>query len=372
MSIVELISPGESWGGIEQHILDLTKGLSKRGHKITFATRDMEHATSRYREAGEINLFPVRNALDFETIFGVAALIRKVKADIIHTHTSRDAWMAVFASMIAGRGKVVTTRHVPLPAKRDRLHKFFYDRLAAVFCVSNYVRDIFLGAPPFVDPEKVKITYPVISLDKFGLPDNGAKALRLKWGMADNDFVIGFVGRITVEKGLDDLIGATALLKDKGVLFKLALVGQVNPDTPEYLEHLKDLTRLNGLEEYVVFEGFTTQVNAVMQAVDCLVIPSVIPETFGLALCEAAACGKPVIASNTGAQGEIVQDGVSGFIVPPGQPENLATALYKLVSDPRAAQVMGECGRRHVAEQFASEQIIVEVENHLSGLAHRD
>lgn len=361
LTIIELISPGENWGGIEQHILDLSKGLKERGHQVVFASRAMEHAVAKYAAVGEVHAVPVRNALDLGTIRTVARLIRAVQADIVHTHTSRDAWMALFATMLAGRAKAVTTRHVPLAAKKDVLHSWFYNRLAAIICVSRYVREIFLSSRPDIDASKVTVAYPSIDLAKFTA--GSRERFRELWGVGEDDFLVGFVGRVTWEKGLDDLLAAAALVKDDFPSLKLAVIGMVNADTPEYLDKLKSYAVDSGLGDRVVFQGITPDVADVMHAIDCLAAPSVIPETFGLVLCEALAAGRPAIATATGAQGEIVDDGINGILVPARDSVKLAAAIGRLAGDRGLARRMGEAGQRDILNRFGADSTLNAVED---------
>lgn len=361
LSIIQFTSPGENWGGIEQHVRDLGAGLTERGHKVVFASRPMPHAVAKLREVGEVYTYPMINALDVKTILGVARLIGAKAADIVHAHTSRDTWNALFATMVAGRGRVVTTRHVPLAAKKDLLHAWFYNRLGAILCVSEYVRGIVTGDPPRVDPAKVRVAYPVVSLERY--TRGAGDRFRRAWKLAAGDFAVGFVGRITVEKGLDDLIDAAGLLRKDHPSLKLVLVGQVNADTPEYLDQLKSRAAARGVGDSVVFQEFTPDMADVVQALDCVAVPSIIPETFGLALCEALAGGRPVIASDTGAQREIVREGETGYIVPPRQPAALAGAIGRLAGDRPLARAMGEAGRRDVLERFGAERTIGAVES---------
>ncbi|HWQ61565.1 MAG TPA: glycosyltransferase family 4 protein [Negativicutes bacterium] len=361
LSIIELISAREAWGGIEQHALDLSRGLKERGHRVVFATRPVDFVIERYRQVGEVFPFPITGAADLKTIRGLAALIRDEQVDIIHTHTSRDAWTAVFAALAAGRGRVVTTRHVPLAAKTDFVHTWFYNRLAAIICVSEYVRASLLASTPRFDRTKVRVIYPGIRLERFAA--GSADRYRRQWGVGDDEFLIGFVGRITVEKGLDDLVVAAAALRRRQIAFKMVLVGDNNVNTPTYLTDLLAAADRQGLGGVVVHQGFTTDIADVMYALDCLVLPSNTPETFGLVLCEALACGKPVIATPTGAQAEIVRDGVNGFLVPPDQPEIMAAALAKLIADRELASRLGAAGRKIVFDDFAIEKTLDKIEH---------
>ncbi len=352
LAVIELISAREAWGGIEQHALDLARGLKERGHKVIFATRPVEFVIERYSQVGEVFQFPIAGAADLKTIRGLAALIKKENIDIIHTHTSRDAWTAVFAALAAGRGKVVTTRHVPLAAKTDIVHTWLYNRLAAIICVSQYVRGILLSHSPRFDLDKVKVIFPGIRLERLagGSPDKYRQA----WGVGDDEFLIGYVGRVTVEKGLDDLVAAAAELRKRQMAFKVVLVGDNNVNTPTYLADLLEAAKRQGVGGNIIHQGFSADIADIMSAFDCLVLPSITPETFGLVLCEALVCGKPVIATPTGAQPEIVRDGANGFLVPPGQPEKLAAALMRLITDRELGHRLGAAGREMVRERFAS------------------
>jgi glycosyltransferase involved in cell wall biosynthesis len=360
LSVIELVSARGNWGGIEQHVLDLSRGLKERGHRLLFATRPVDFVIERYREVGEVFPFPIKGAVDLKTIRGLAALIRDERVDIVHTHTSRDAWTAVFAALAAGRGRVVTTRHVPLAAKTDFVHGWFYNRLAAIICVSEYVRASLLASAPRFDPAKVRVIYPGIRLERFAAGSRGK--YRQKWGVGDDDFLIGYVGRITVEKGLDDLIAAAAALRREGIAFKAVLVGEVNTKTPAYLDQLLAAAERQGIGGVFVHQSFTTDIADVMYALDCLVLPSNTPETFGLVLCEALACGKPVVATPTGAQAEIVRDGVNGVLVPPDRPDIMAEALARLIADRELAVRLGTAGRNIVFADFALEKTLDNVE----------
>ena len=360
LSIIQLVSARYDWGGIEQHTKDLARGLQDRGHKLLVVARDVEFFVNMYREVCPVFTFPIRGSVDLSSIYGLAKLIRREKVDIIHTHTSRDAWMALFAASLAGRGKVVTTRHVPLAAKRDGIHQWYYRRLAGIYCVSDYVRNIFLGNPPAVDPDKVITVYPGINIDK--LKAGPTEDLRKRLGIAGGEFVIGFVGRITREKGIDVLLRAVAEFRKARDNFRVLVVGEVNPITPGYLAELKTLGEQLAIAGRVEFFGFAKNIADVLYAMDVLVLPSVTPETFGLVLGEALACGKPVISTDTGAQREFIVSGETGYLVAAGAVNELAAALAKLNADPTLSRRMGETGRQMIEDRFSQQAAIRVIE----------
>lgn len=326
---MEIISISYEWGGIEQHVKDLSTGLKNRGHKVIVVCRDFKLHVDAYSEYCQVHTLPIRNSVDLQTIWGLSKLIKREQIDIVHTHTSRDAWIALFATWLAHRGKVITTRHVPFLAKQDAFHTWYYNQLSGIICVSEFVKSRFLGDNPKIKTDKVQVIYPGIRIcrDKTVVK----RIVRDRFAISDNTFLIGFVGRLTVEKGVDNLLDALALLKEKKENFKLVLVGEVNPMTPDYLDHLKTKAQQLGVAHYIEFFGFSKDVTSIMHDIDVLVQPSIHPETFGLVLCEAILASKPVISTAAGAQGEIITDGVNGFLVPVSAPEAIAEKLMVIM-----------------------------------------
>lgn len=361
LSIIEMISISYEWGGIEQHVKDVASGLVNNGHKVTVVCRDVEMYKKAYGEVCPVHILPIRSAIDPITVYGLAKLIKETQADIIHTHTSRDSWLALFATWLAGRGKVVTTRHVPLLAKQDFIHTWYFNQLSGIICVSEFVKNKFLGNHPKIHTQNVKIIYPGIKIN-----DNAQitkRIIRDKLGIDDETFLIGFVGRVTMEKGLDDLVEAVALLKQKTTSFRLVIVGGVNPKTPEYADELRAKATSLGINDYLDFYGFCEDIPSVMHDIDCLVLPSIIPETFGLVICEALLAQKPVVTTNTGAQVEIVQDGISGLVVSPFAPDAIVDKLFTLSNNRDIGECFGRLGRQIVLERFGAKTMIEELED---------
>lgn len=361
LSIIEMISISYEWGGIEQHVRDLAERLVNNGHNVTVVCRDVEMYKKNYGEICPVKVLPIRSAIDPVTVYGLAKLIKEKKADIIHTHTSRDSWLALFASWLAGRGKVITTRHVPLLAKQDAIHTWYFNQLAGIICVSEFVKNKFLGASPKINTQNVRVIYPGIKINEEVKVTK--RIVRDKFGIDDETFLIGFVGRVTVEKGLDDLLKAVSLLKMNVTNFKLVIVGGVNPKTPEYINELKAKADKLGISEFVKFYGFCSDIPSVMRDIDCLVLPSIIPETFGLVLCEAMLAGKPVITTDTGAQSEIVEDGVNGFTVPARASISIAEKLDSFIKNTELCAMLGAKGKKDVETRFDLNTMVSQLEN---------
>ena len=160
-----------------------------------------------------------------------------------------------------------------------------------------------------------------------------------------------YAGVLTPVKGVDVLLDALALLRDRGHAVPLVLAG--DGSARESLE--RQAERL-GLRSLVTFRGHVDQreLCRLMATAHALVLPSH-SEGFGLVCIEALACGTPVVASNVGGVREIVRDGFNGHLVPPGDARGLADALAGRLCDPAGTRAMGIRGRVDVAARFASD-----------------
>jgi glycosyltransferase involved in cell wall biosynthesis len=169
--------------------------------------------------------------------------------------------------------------------------------------------------------------------------------VRRQLGIGPDELVIGVVGNIKDWKGQDVLIRALPLLP-RATPWKCLVIGAVSATSPTSVAYgrlLEDLVREFGLVDRVIFTGYRSDVPALVRALDILVHTSVTPEPFGLVILEGMALAKPVVCSAHGGPVEIVEDGVSGFLVPPGDPEALSVRLVMLLA---SREIRDQTGRR--------------------------
>jgi glycosyltransferase involved in cell wall biosynthesis len=161
--------------------------------------------------------------------------------------------------------------------------------------------------------------------------DEGASIPRPKFLPAGDGFIL-FVGTLSRHKGLHALLEAYARLEKSP---PLVLIGARHKTTPENLP----------TGTVMVSESSHEEVMAAWRHCGIAVVPSLWPEPFGLVAVEAMASGRPVVASDMGGLSEIVENGVTGLLVPPGDPAALATAMKRLIDDPKLAADLGAAGR---------------------------
>jgi glycosyltransferase involved in cell wall biosynthesis len=161
---------------------------------------------------------------------------------------------------------------------------------------------------------------------------------------------IGVVGRLAPQKGQREFLVAfaTAFAADPSV--RARIVGAALFGEDDYAAALGDLARDLGVADRVDLVGFVPDVAAELARLDVLVVPSIVPEGFGLTVVEGMAAGLPVIAPDAGGPAEIVTNGVDGVLVPAGDSAALASAMRRLAGDPSVRQRLGDAARQRAAD----------------------
>jgi starch synthase len=301
-------------------------------------------------------------------------------ADLVHSHT----WYANFAGFTAKRlhgiPHVVTAHSLePLrPWKAEQLgggyrlsswvERTAFEDADAVIAVSDGMRRDILRAYPAIDPGRVEVVYNGIDLSDWQ-PNHDPETARALGLAPDRPSVI-FEGRITRQKGLPYLLRAARLLPPEVQLVLCAGA----PDTEEIMSEVTGLVdELRAERGGVVWIDRHLprgELTALLTAATVFVCPSVY-EPLGIVNLEAMACSAPVVGTATGGIPEVVEDGVTGVLVPIEQADDgtgtpldpdafvadLAAALTRVVTDPATARAMGEAGRRRAEAHFAWDAI---------------
>ena len=177
--------------------------------------------------------------------------------------------------------------------------------------------------------------------------------------------VIGVIGNIRRWKGQHVAVEAMQYLIGKYKDLRCVLVGEISNSEQdmEYLIYLKELTSNYGLENNIIFTGYRKDVLNILSRIDILVHTSVFPEPLGRVILEGMVFRKPVIATNHGGPLECIEDGISGFLVEPGNPEVLAEKISFLLENREIAKRVGENARKRVEEKFGIEINVRKIEN---------
>jgi glycosyltransferase involved in cell wall biosynthesis len=224
----------------------------------------------------------------------------------------------------------------------DRLLRGLTD---AAIAVSHSTRD-FLVNERSVPAERVRVIWNGAPLEEFApVPRERALAVRRGLSLPDDALVVGTVGRLSAQKGHRFLLDATATLLPRRPEARLLIAGD-----GDLFEDLRGQAARLGISDRVVFAGHRTDVADVLGALDVFCISSLYEGT-PLALFEAMAAGKPVVSTSVDGCREVLEDGVSGLLVPPADAAALAAALDRAAADPDLRAALGrralEASRRY-------------------------
>ena len=222
--------------------------------------------------------------------------------------------------------------------------------------------DLFVGVSKYVagrivsngiDAGRVRTVYNGVDLERFS-PAQTKESYREKLGIRDERVKVStYVGQLIPEKGLDTLLEAAMAIcgRREDFLFLIAGDGILK-------ERLIRSTRERGLDSKIRYLGQRSDTEDIYRASDVCICPSVWNEAFGLVLAEAMACGVPCVASRVGGIPEVVEDGKSGYLVPPGDPAALASAIEALLDDDQMRISCSRRARQRAIEKFDLQDMV--------------
>lgn len=290
-------------------------------------------------------------------------IVREAAIDVIHLHRSRDL---ASLSLLKRIPMVLTLQIESKFRKKDPYHRFVYSRLDRVLTITERMRGFALKALP-VEADRIRTLHYGMDVHGFQQGRGDPLSFRRQLGIPEGAMVIGLVGRLEPSKGQDILIRALATLKGEFPDIHLLLPGEPPCEAKGYDRELRRLASTLGLDDEVHFIGFQANIAAVYAALDICVLASR-KESFGLVLLEAMAMGVPLVATAAGGVPEIIEDGMSGLLVPPGDPEALAYAIRRLIQDPEQRQRLSRAGQNLVATKFNLDGHLDALERHFEGV----
>jgi glycosyltransferase involved in cell wall biosynthesis len=351
------VVPELETGGAEQTTIDVARAVIAGGGRALVATRGGRMAARLASDGGRLAQMPV-NSKNPLTMLGNAArlieLIRSEHVSLIHARSRAPAFSALWAAR-ATCTPFVTTYHGVYSA-RNRLKRWYNSVMTRgdlVIANSDYTRDHVL-AEHHIDPERIVAIPRGVDLDRFSpawvTPDR-IEALRQAWGIAADDGRTRFLlaARLTRVKGHLTVIAAAARLKAQGRADFLVLFAGDDQGRGDYSRELAQAIAQAGLEDVVRIVGHCDDMPGAYLAADVALAARTTPEAFGRTAVEPQAMGRPVIASDDGALTETVVDGVTGWLVAPGDAGAWADAMARAIDlGPGKRLEVGQAGMNRV------------------------
>jgi glycosyltransferase involved in cell wall biosynthesis len=337
--VLELLGP--STGGIRRHVARLAEALPVHGWTVTVAgPPGVMHGVG-----------PQHHDLDVPSVRGrrlLAGLRREV--DLVHAHGLRAGWLA--ASLWGGPPVVVSVHNVVLDEVSGRvapalrlLERSLPRKVEQVIAVSDDIARRLAAPNVVVVPPAGPPPLPTRPVDE----------VRRALGAAPYDLLVVAVARLHPQKDLRTLLAAAAMLVQRGVPLRLAVVGE-GPEDAALRAHAAAL----GIERAVVFTGPSPNAADELAAADVVAITSRW-ESGPLVLVEALLLGRPVVTTPVGLAADLVLDGHTGLVVPVGAVGVLAEALETMHADRARAAALGEAGRRRATERYGSGALVSRV-----------
>jgi len=304
------------------------------------------------KSAINVNRFLISRALMF------AVFLRREKISLLHLNNSvtrNHAWM--LAAHLYGIPCITHQRGIN--RHYTKLDRRIGGKLDAVICISEAVKHNLVDNG--FDPELLHVIYNGLDPGRIQIRED-REAVCNNLGIDGKKLVIGVLGNIKEWKGQEVAIRAVLRLRERHPDLVCLLVGDTAEGDQYYAQRLKSLIHTNGLEKHVHFTGYQSNVADWLNLMTILVHTSTQPEPFGRIFLEAMAMRKPVIGSYAGAVPEIVEQGVTGLLYPPGDDQKLADAVNQLLNDPEKRRTMGDagykrlCGRFHIKKNIENTQ----------------
>ena len=354
------VAVGDLWAGAEVQLATLLSFLIRApGFDFSAVLLNEGKLADELRGLGvKVTVF-AENSLSAPKIFvQLVKYFRRNKRHIIHTHKYKDTILAAPAAKLCGIPHVVRTVHgLPEPFQGLQALKIrFYETIERI--VSRNCVDATIGVSSQIESKyKTRGEVGRVACIRNGIDLKERSRQIDRWltrkelGIDPGTHVMGTVGRLTSVKGLPYLLMAAKNLLNLGMTVKVLIVGEGS-----IRSDLETQARDLGISEDVVFAGYREDTDDLLRAMDIFVLPS-LSEGIPMALLEAMAASRVVIASRVGGIPEVIDDGVEGFLVEPRDVNGLTETCLRLIQSPVMAKEMGEKARKRVERDFSAEEM---------------
>jgi len=351
------IAVGDLWAGAE---VQLTVLLSKLVHKQEFSLSVILFNGGRLEKAIEglgipVKVFPESRSGSGKIFLELVREFKKSNIQIIHTHKYKDTILAAPAAKLSGIPHVVRTVH-GLREPFEGLQAFNMSCYEAIERTVHWsCVDSIIGVSSQIEGKyKAEGQVSRVTCIRNGIDLDGKSVQTDRWrtrkelGVDSETCLIGTVGRLTPVKGIPYLMEAARVLLRQGAKVKILVVGEGS-----IRQDLMAQTRSLGITDNVVFLGHREDTDVLLQALDIFILPS-LSEGIPMALLEAMAASRAVVASRVGGIPEIIEDEVEGYLVEPMDVDGLAKRCRQLIESPEISVKMGEQGRKRVERDFSA------------------
>lgn len=335
------------WGGQETRVLVELEWMRAHGHWVSLAAHP-ESAIAKRAQGEGITFYPLRThkALLPMEVFRMAAWLRRNRVEVVNTHSSNDGWLAGVAARLAGC-LLVRSRHIEVDYPNRFWSSVAYRYLPHhVITTSQRIANRLVEELGLL-PSQVTCIATGVDLARF---NSGIKGnLHQELGLAPEVALVGMISVLRSWKGHATFLDAAAhLLKSVKCPLRFVIAG----DGPGR-EELSEKIMREPWKDHVTLLGQRDDVPNVLASLDVLVLPSYAHEGIPQIILQAQAMARAVVATTVGGIPEIVEEGVTGLLVPPRNPEALAETIETLLDDPDLRARLGYVAREKIEKQYS-------------------
>jgi glycosyltransferase involved in cell wall biosynthesis len=348
---VLFVVPALPVGGAERHVTTLLPRMDTARFTPSVVCIGEEGALFSALPASGIEAVALRlrKRQAVRALNELVMLMRRTRPDVVVVQGYNAEVLGRLAARIAGVKHTINWVHnigdvEPRGTVRNTVDRALTRWTSSYFGVAEAQRRYLVGELGYPD-DKIRIIHNGVDPAKFGTSTD--RSVRAEFGFAQDDPVVGIVAMLRPEKDHVSFLRAARTVVDELPRARFLIIGD-GPIRPE-LEALCTELRLT---PNVHFAGARDDVARLLQAIDVFVLSSVTVECFPISLLEAMACARPAVCSAVGGIPEMINDGETGYLVPPKDPQQLASRLVKLLQDPLTARRMGRAARARVEAEF--------------------
>ena len=367
LKILYPVIDGEITGGNMVCLRIIEKSL-KMGYAAIVNSPTEGKFTDILRKKGlQVYNIDTRRTFRLDNAIKLARIIKKENINLVHSHGPLGV---IILSRLAGwlaASPVVNHAHAPdFPSANPAVRWYHYllNRItsrffcARVIAVSEAVKKMIIKQGVSVD--KISVVRNGIDLDAVRHDKKTSLEIRKSFGLNENQRIIGEIGRLCRFKGQDILIQSASGIVKKIPEAIFMIIGEDLQRAGEYKKELEDLAGGLGIKQNIIFTGYREDIMDLLNSFDIFVLPS-LEEGLSVAILEAMAAKKAVIATSAGGNPEIVVDGSTGTLVPSGDPDKLAEAILYHLENPEISKRMGEQGYARVKKYFSLSEMLDKV-----------
>lgn len=366
LKILYTVIDGEITGGNIVALRIMEEVLKKGGEAVVNSASEGKFTEILRTRGLKVYNIDTRRSFRFDNAIKLARIIKKENINLVHSHGPLGV---TILSRLAGRlaaVPVINHAHLPDNINTNSFAKYYHLLLnwltsrffcAKIIAVSESIRMEIARQGAVAN--KISVVYNGIDLDGRSPKKNFIK-IREEFGLKQNQWVIAEVARICESKGQHILIkAAQRVIKEKpNTVFMI--IGEDLERMGEYKKELEVLAGELGIRQNIIFTGYRQDIADLMNTFDIFVLPS-LEEGLPVAILEAMAAMKAVIATSVGGNPEIVIDGSTGTLVEPQSPDKLAKAIIYHLENPEISKRMGEQGYDRVKKNFSLSQMLDKV-----------